>query len=41
MESGKFAKIVKWEEKSAAERIRSQAIERNKRGKNNCEMKRS
>ena len=33
MESGKFVKIVKWEEKSAAERIILQAIERNKRAK--------
>lgn len=41
MESGKFVKIVKWEEKSAAERIISQAIERNKREKNDCKMKRS
>jgi inorganic pyrophosphatase len=41
MESGKFVKIVKWEEKGSAERIISQAIERNKRGKNNCEIKRS
>lgn len=41
MESGKFVKVVKWEGKRAAERIISQAIERNKREKNNCEMKRS
>jgi inorganic pyrophosphatase len=40
MESGKFVKVVKWEEKSTAELIISQAIERN-RQKNNSEIKRS
>lgn len=33
MESGKFVKVVEWEGKRAAERIISQAIERNKREK--------
>jgi inorganic pyrophosphatase len=40
MESGKFVKVLKWEEKSAAEQIISQAIERNKQ-KNNYKMKHS
>jgi hypothetical protein len=40
MESSKFARIVKWEEKIVAERIISQAIERNQREKTNIDIKR-
>lgn len=40
MESSKFVRIVKWEEKIVAERIISQAIERNQREKTNIDIKR-
>jgi inorganic pyrophosphatase len=37
MEPGKFVRIVKWEEKIVAERIISQAIERNQREMTNID----
>jgi inorganic pyrophosphatase len=39
MESSKFVGIVKWEEKIVAERIISQAIDRNQHGKTDIEIK--
>jgi inorganic pyrophosphatase len=38
MEPGKFARIVKWEEKIVAEQIISQAIERNRLDKTNVDI---
>jgi inorganic pyrophosphatase len=40
LEPGKFVRIVKWEEKIVAERIISQAIERNQRERINIDIKR-